>query len=50
MYINISTNDKKPPVRMYTKEELIRLCKSAYITGTRVNDLTFDEWQKKNIK
>lgn len=39
--------------QMYEQSELrnkiVELCKSAFITGTRLNDLTFDEWLNINL-
>lgn len=39
-----------PEEKMYTKDEVIELCKSAFITGSRLNDLVFDDWIKENLK
>lgn len=38
---------------MYSREEVIQLCKSAWFDGSQLKDigeLTFDNWLKENLK
>ncbi len=33
----------------WNRDEVIELCKSAFITGNRVNDIDYFEWEKQNL-
>lgn len=33
----------------WTREEVVALCKSAYKTGTKVNDIDYFEWENRNL-
>lgn len=35
--------------KCWNRDEVIELCKSAFLTGTRIDDVTFDEWIEDNI-
>jgi hypothetical protein len=42
--------DLAPEEKKYSREEVVKLCKSAYATGTRINDIDYFEWEKENLK
>ena len=33
----------------YTREEVVELCKSAFVTGTRINDIDYFKWEEQNL-